>query len=72
MSDVVVPVGSLTVHLDIACHWFLRWFEARPRFGVELLELHGILGDGAWWHSLAQYITCRPMGATVAPKVYKI
>ena len=54
MGDKVVPVGSLAIHLDIACHGFLWRLEASSGLALVCLELHGILCDGTWWQSLVQ------------------
>ena len=56
MSDKIMPVGGLAVHLDVICHWFLWRLEAGSWFAVKLLVLHSILCDGTWWKRLVQYI----------------
>ena len=56
MSNKIVSVGSLAVHFDITCHWFLGRFEATSGLTVVFLVLHGILGDGTWWKGLVQNV----------------
>ena len=51
-----MPVGSLAVHFDVTCHWFLWRLEAGSWLAVKFLVLHSILCDGTWWKRLVQYI----------------
>ena len=69
MGHVIKPVGGLAFHFDIICDWFLRWLETRSRIDLKLLELCGILCDGAWWQGLVEYVIGRLMWATVSPVV---